>query len=102
MSGQSFVDRLKAQFGAGITGANLTAIDPWIEVAPEALLPVCTYLRDEPDLRFNMLSCISGIDYLETDPKKLAKVDFQPHLEVVYHLWSVPHRRSLVLKAMLP
>ena len=102
MSGQAFVDRLKARFGEQITGANLDAIDPWIEVAPEALVEVCQYLRDEPDLRFNMLNCISGVDYFEPDPKKAAKLDWQPHLEVVYHLWSLPHKTSLVLKVMLP
>jgi NADH-quinone oxidoreductase subunit C len=102
MRGQSFLERLKQQFGEQITGANLQAIDPWIEVSPEGLVPLCRYLRDEPDLRFNMLNCVSGVDYFEPDPKKAAKVDWQPHLEVVYHLWSLPHKTSLVLKVILP
>ena len=102
MSGQAFLDRLKKRFGEHITGANLEAIDPWIEVSPDGLLEVCTYLRDEPDLRFNFLNCISAVDYFEADPKKAAKTGWQPHLEVVYHLWSVPNRVSLVLKVMLP
>ena len=37
-------------FGDLITGANLENIDPWIEVAPEGIVAVCTYLRDEPSL----------------------------------------------------
>jgi NADH-quinone oxidoreductase subunit C len=102
MNGQSFVDRLKQKFGDKITGANLEAIDPWIEVSPAGLVEVCTYLRDEPDLRFNFLNCISGVDYFEADPKKAAKTGWEPHLEVVYHLWSLPHKTSLVLKVMLP
>jgi len=100
--GTPFLDRLKQEFGATISGANLEALDPWIEIAPDGLADVCRYLRDEPDLRFNLLNCISGVDYLETDPKKAAKADFQPHVEVVYHLWSIPHKRSLVLKVLLP
>ena len=102
MSGQNFLDRLRKKFGERITGSNLEAIDPWIEVAPEALVEVCTYLRDEPDLRFNFLNCITGVDYFEPDPKKAAKVAWQPHLELVYHLWSLPNKVSLVLKVMLP
>ncbi len=102
MPGQQFLDRLKQRFGEKITGANLEALDPWIEVAPEGLPEVCRYLRDEPDLRFNFLSCISGVDYFEGDPKKAAKVTWKPHFEVVYHLWSVPHRVTLVLKVILP
>ena len=102
VEGTAFLDRLKQEFGAWISGANLAALDPWIEIALAGLADVCRYLRDEPDLRFNLLNCISGVDYLETDPKKAAKADFQPHVEVVYHLWSIPHKRSLVLKVLLP
>lgn len=102
MPAQTFIDRLKAKFGEGIRGANFEAIDPWIEVAPEALVAVCTYLRDEPDLRFNFLNCITGVDYLEVDPKKAGKAGFEPHTEVVYHIWSLQHKTSLVLKVMLP
>jgi NADH-quinone oxidoreductase subunit C len=102
MSGQTFVDRLKQKFPDKITGANLEAIDPWIEVSPAGLVDVCLYLRDEPGLRFNFLNCISGVDYFEADPKKAAKTGWEPHLEVVYHLWSLPHKTSLVVKVILP
>jgi len=102
MSGQAFLDRLKQKFGDQITGSNFQAIDPWIEVSPAGLVALCKYLRDEPDLRFNFLNCISGVDYYEPDPKKAAKLDWQPHVEVVYHLFSLPKKTSLVLKVMLP
>lgn len=101
-NGQAFLDQLKKKFGAGITGANLEAIDPWIEVSPDALVDVCTYLRDDAALQFNFLNCISGVDYFEPDAKKAAKVTWQPHTEVVYHLWSLPNKMSLVLKVILP
>ena len=76
MSGETFLDRLKKRFGDEVTGANFDAIDPWIEVSPAGLVDVCLYLRDEPDLRFNLLNCISAVDYFEPDPKKAAKADF--------------------------
>jgi NADH-quinone oxidoreductase subunit C len=102
MSATTLVDRLREKFGDLIRGAQLDVLDPWIEIAPQAIADVCQFLHDEPDLRFDYLNCISGVDYLETDEKKAAKVPWKPHLEVVYHLWSVPHRHSLVLKVMLP
>lgn len=102
MAGTSLVDRLKQRFGAAITGAQLEAIDPWIEVAPDGLVDVCLYLRDDPELKFEMLNCISGVDYFEPDAKKAAKVDWQPHCEVVYHLWSFKNKASLVLKVIVP
>ena len=80
--------------------ANPAAIDPWIEVAGERLAEVCRFLRDEPDLRFNMLHCITGVDYFQPDAKKAAAVDWQPHVEVLYHLSSLVHRHRLVLKVI--
>lgn len=102
MSEQDLISRLEDRFGDQIDGVNLEAIDPWIEVASDGLLAVCTFLRDDPELGFDFLSCISGVDYFEPDPKKAAKLDWEPHMEVVYHLWSVTNKTSLVLKVMLP
>lgn len=93
---------LQRSFGPGVVGANVEAIDPWIELSPEVLVPVCLFLRDEPSLQFNMLNCISGVDFCDTDPKKAAKSSWQPHLEVVYHLSSLARRQWLVLKIRVP
>lgn len=93
-------DKLTKRFGAAITGANPEAIDPWIEVAPESLRDVCQMLRDDPELRFNMLHCISGVDYLQVDPKR--KLEGEPRMEVLYHLSSLAQRHRLVVKVILP
>ncbi len=84
----------RTKFGDKITGVNLEAIDPWIEVSPDGLVEVCQYLKTEPDLQFDLLNCITVVDYFEPDPKKAAKVDVAAALEVVYHLSSVPHRST--------
>lgn len=101
MSEPKFIDQLKARFGDRIVGANLQNIDPWVEVTPDGLLEVCKHLRDASDLAFDYLSCISGVDYCHTDEKKAAKAGWQPRLEVVYHLYSMKHKHSVVLKVML-
>ncbi|MCA9230809.1 MAG: NADH-quinone oxidoreductase subunit C [Planctomycetales bacterium] len=102
MSGQTLVDQLKQKFGDLITGANLDNIDPWIEIAPGGILEVCTHLRDEPSLAFDYLNSVTAVDYLHADEKKAAKASWEPHLELVYHLFSMQHKHSLVLKVMLP
>jgi NADH-quinone oxidoreductase subunit C len=102
MSGQAFLDQLSQKFGDKISGANLENVDPWIEVALDGLLAICAYLRDEPSLAFDYLNNLTAVDYLHTDEKKAAKSTWQPHLEVVYHLFSMQHKHSLVLKVMLP
>jgi NADH-quinone oxidoreductase subunit C len=98
MSVQDCIERLKKQFGDKIAGIDLEAIDPGVEVSPEHLVEICRYLRDDSDLRFDMLNCITGIDYFEPDPKKAAKTGWEPHLEVVYHLSSIPHKHAIVVK----
>lgn len=96
------LDRLTKKFGSKISGSNLQAIDPWIEVTPDGLIEVCKFLKDDAELKLDYLNCITGIDYLEVDPKKAAKADFQPHTQVVYHLSSIVKKHSLVIKVKLP
>lgn len=97
------IARLQERFGAAIAAAKADAPDPFVVVDPARLAEVCNFLRDDPRLRFDLLNDVSGVDYLETDPKKVAKAGFDPHLEVVYHLssFAFPGRR-FTLKVVLP
>src|SRR5215475_14042961 len=98
MTAAEIVATLESKFGPKIKAKNLEAIDPFIVVEPNDLLEVCRFLRDDPQLRFDILNCISGVDYLEPDPKKAPKAGFEPHLKVVYHFSSFQHRHRFVLK----
>jgi NADH-quinone oxidoreductase subunit C len=102
MSPADVIAALEKQFGARIRSKKLDPVDPFVVVEPADLVEVCRFLRDDPDLRFEILNCISGVDYLEPDPKKLARAGFEPHLEVVYHLSSFTHRHRFILKLVLP
>src|SRR5262245_58003985 len=93
---------LGQRFGNKITGKNIEAVDPWIAVEPAALAEVAQFCRDDNRLRFDSLQCVSGVDYLETDPKKVKKAGFEPHVEVLYHLYSFTYKHKLVLKVILP
>lgn len=96
----SLHETLKAKFADGIIGANLETTDPWIEVSADALVDVCRYLKDDPDQQFDMCNCITVIDYLQTDPKKLKKTTWEPHLQIVYHLSSIARKQRVVIKVM--
>jgi len=60
------------------------ATDVWIK--PDAVLKVCRQLHDIPDLAFDFLNSITGVDYVD-------------HFEMVYHLTSLRHNQAVVLKA---
>ena len=102
MTSAEIIQALEERFGAKIKAKKTDAIDPYAVAEPADLLEICRFLRDDPRLRFEMLNCISGVDYLETDPKKAPKAGFEPHLEVVYHFSSFTHKHRFVLKLILP
>jgi len=94
---------LQSTFGTAVTPGPANALDPFVTVDPAKLVEVCTFLRDDSRLRFEMLNDVSGVDYLEPEAKKAAKAGFDPHVEVVYHLSSFAFPGSrFTLKVVLP
>ncbi|MCS7238162.1 MAG: NADH-quinone oxidoreductase subunit C [Thermoguttaceae bacterium] len=92
--------RLREKFGEGIIGLQTENVDPWIEVSPQILPEACKFLKDEPDLAFEMLNCITAVDYL---PETGGRTDVQKgRIELIYHLTSLRFVRRLVLKTVIP
>ena len=75
MNEPSLLDQLNSRFGDQLVATEVEAIDPWIEIAPEGLLEVCRFLHDDPELRFDFLSCISGVDYFEVSDRAAPRRD---------------------------
>lgn len=102
MNATDIIQNLDEKFGPVLKVKNFTALDPYIVVAPDDWPNVAQYLRDDPRLHFDILNCITVVDYLEIEPAKVAKAGFEPHLEVVYHLSSYTHKHRFVVKLLLP
>ena len=62
-------------------------------VRRERLLPVVRALRDDPDLRFELLSGVSGVHY----PHERGR-----ELHALYHLLSITHNRRVRLEVVAP
>ena len=54
---------LKQSFGDGIVAYHADTVDPWIEITSDRLFEVCRFLQETPELNFDLLNCISGVDY---------------------------------------
>lgn len=94
---------LLQRFGEAAVGAAAhQATDPWIQVAPEAIVAVARFLHDDSRMLFDHLNDLCGVDYLEPDAKKAAKFGHEPHVEVVYHLSSLKLRQQVKLKVCVP
>jgi NADH-quinone oxidoreductase subunit C len=62
--------------------------DLTIVVPADRLVEVATFLRDDPELEFAMLSWIAGVDWLPRDPR----------FEVAYGLLSLTRNQRVTLK----
>jgi NADH-quinone oxidoreductase subunit C len=83
--------KLEGKFPGKIREAKLDVVDPFLVVEPNAIVEMGMFLRDEPELAFDTLHCLSAVDYLKED-----------RIEIVYHLSSLKHRHWIVLKVHLP
>jgi len=61
---------------------------PAVRVKLGALKQVGRFLKETPDLAFDYLTCISGVDLKDRSPR----------FDLVYHLVSIKHKHTLVLK----
>ncbi len=58
-----------------------------VTVPKEELYQICDKLRNTPELDFDYLFCLTGIDYGQ-------------ELGVIYHLESIQHKHNIVVKVM--
>jgi NADH-quinone oxidoreductase subunit C len=91
MTASAVYERLKGRFGERVISAQLEAKDPWIVVDAAAIAEICAFARDDAELRCEVLSNQSGVDY---------KADGA--IEIVYHLYSYTHRHYVILKVRTP
>ena len=79
--GSEVAGRINEAYPSTATRYNDT--DVWVN--SESLLEVARFLKETPDLDFAHLTAITAVDYIE-------------YFELVYHLLSMKHNRSTVLK----
>jgi NADH-quinone oxidoreductase subunit C len=91
MDAATIHSRLREKFGDKIVGVEESVKDPFVVVEGEAIRDICAFLRDDEDLRFDVLTNQSGVDYKA-----------EGYIEVVYHLYSYPQRHYVILKARVP
>lgn len=83
--------RLKQRFAPVILAQHAEHGDETCTVSRESWRDVAQFLRDDPDLRYNVLMDLTAVDYL---PQGVPA-----RYEVVAHLYSLAHNQRLRLKA---
>lgn len=93
MNAEEIYKTLSDKFGESIIGYDTElAGDPSIQIAPTVIVEVCQFLAETDTLAFDSLMCLSGVDLGVKEEV----------LSVVYHLYAMQHRHSVVLKTSVP
>lgn len=93
MTGVEVIEKIKSLVGDDIQKGNVHLGDAVVFVAPESLPKVAKALKEDADLRFEYLSDIRGVDYLDQDR--------EPRFEAVYELHSFEHNHSVRIRVGL-
>lgn len=90
-SSETVVEKLRGRFPDSIQDVTEFRGETTVRVSKEAIVDICRFLHDDPDLAFNHLTDVTAVDYLDRTPR----------FDVVYHMFSIPHKVRLRLKAGL-
>ncbi len=82
------VDKLKKEFPDKLEEVSYYAEQVIVRIRSDSLLEICSFLKEDPSIALNYLSCITGVDY----PERAKRFD------LVYHLYSIVKKHRLTLK----
>ena len=90
--GNPSVTVLRDQFPGAVLRNEICAGDEdVVYVDPDRVCEILGWLHNDPDQHYDHLADVTAVDHGGGRP-----------LEVVYQLWSIPHRAALRVKAELP
>jgi NADH-quinone oxidoreductase subunit C len=93
MTPEAIYEACRAKLGDAVSDFHPAAAgtkDAWLKVDPFRLEELGILLKTDPELCFDYLECITGVD----EPKA-------EQIHVVYHVYSYEKRHRIVLKCML-
>jgi NADH-quinone oxidoreductase subunit C len=85
---------VRDRFGEAVVTAAQFRDEMTLSIRRDAIRDVCLFLRDAPQLRFNYLSHVTAVDYLN--------MGRLPRFDVVYHLLSLEYYHRVRLKVAVP
>ena len=85
-------EALRGQFGDAIHRVDVVWGETTVHIDRTRVAEIVRWLHDDPQQRYDYCSDITAVEFR----------DFERPIEVVWHLRSLPYRRFLRLKALLP
>jgi len=118
------LEQIKARIDAAVPGAKIDIVpnpapanQPSLLIGSEHAREVAEFLRDDPELRLDFCSNVTGVDWLDRTVKKTVKIKkvidgvekevdepteekIPGYLEAVYHLYSMTNKHGPVIIRM--
>lgn len=88
-SANKLVKKLQGKFARALSEPLEFLGQVAVRIAPESIVQVCQFLRDDPDARFNYLSDLTCVHY---------PLRSEAPLEIVYNLFSIARNERVRLK----
>ena len=88
------LEKIQNRFVSEILGSHQDKGDLTVIVRKDDLHKILEFLKTDPDLSFEILMDVCGVDYLKMGEK--------PRFEAVYHLYSVSKNHRLRLRVKVP
>jgi NADH-quinone oxidoreductase subunit C len=82
------IQRLRSELGSLVVSSSTYRGQDEVTVKPEGIAEVLTFMRDDPDSRFDLLADLCGVDYMDREPR----------FEVVYNLYSLANKKRFLVK----
>jgi NADH-quinone oxidoreductase subunit C len=89
------VERVKDRFPSEVLRDHAAHGDHTLVVRRERIVDICRFLKETPELAFEMLTDECGVDRL-LHPEKVER------FEVVLHLYSLTHNHRVRLRVVVP
>ena len=96
MEPMAIADCLQSQFQGEILQTQTFQGQTAVIIRPHRIIEMLRWLRDIPEMRMNHLRSLCGVDNSRRKDPGLSR------FEVVYHLYSIPLRHELRLRAQVP
>jgi NADH-quinone oxidoreductase subunit C len=85
-------EKLKKEYSGKLLDIFEFRNDLNVVLKPEDITEICRFLKNDADLKYNFLSCITAADYLGIRDKRF---------EVVYILFSIENHYRIILKVRI-
>jgi NADH/F420H2 dehydrogenase subunit C len=89
MNRDLLLQTFQSKFPEKIEEFSLVGVDLAFKAEKDLILKICRFAKETPELSFDLLACMTCIDYIE-------------RLEVVYNLFSFKHKHKIAIKIHVP